>query len=220
MSFAKSCLLILSIVLLLISCKDPIVYKNDFSLTEDVTADTLSFNEIIKVGGIHKIDRFIILRDIQNNLSNFFYVYSFPDLTYLYSFCPKGIGPDEYLMPTVVKNMPDNKFMIRDHATDVISIFELTDNGAILIEKYDFPPQDGRYCWELNHITDSCFLLKRNDAKISIRELWNLKKQKQLDAIPNTFNLVEDMGKDYHIEFDDCWISASDTTFAFAYFFY
>lgn len=217
--FRFSRLVILFVCFLSISCKDTIVHKNDFPLTSNVTADTLSFDEIIKVGGIHKTDSFIILRDIQENLIDFFYVYSFPDLTYLYSFCPKGNGPNEYLMPTVVKNMSGNKFMIRDHATDVIATFELTDSSANLIEKYVFPPQDGRYSWELNQITDSCFLLKRNNARISTRELWNLREQKQLDTIPNTFNLAEELGKDYHIEFDDCWISVADTTFAFAYFF-
>lgn len=219
MSFFRFFLLIVLSVCLSISCDDRVVYKNNFPLTDNVIADTLSFNEIIKVGGIHKTDSFIVLRDVQENLINFFYVYSFPDLTYLYSFCPKGNGPNEYLMPTVVKNMPNNKFMIRDHSSDVIATYELTDSTAILVDSYDFPPQDGLYCWELNQIADSCYLLKRNNAQISARELWNLKAQKQLDMIPNTFDLKEEMGKDYHIEFDDCWISASDTTFAFAYFF-
>lgn len=219
MSFLRFFLLIVLSVCLSISCDDRVVYKNSFLLTDNVIADTLSFNEIIKVGDIHKTDSFIVLRDVQENLVNFFYVYSFPELTYLYSFCPKGNGPNEYLMPTVVKNMPDNKFMIRDHSSDIIATYELTDSAAILVDSYDFPAQDGRYCWELNQIADSCFLLKRNNARISTRELWNLKARKLLDTIPNTFELAEEMGKDYHIEFDDCWISASDTTFAFAYFF-
>lgn len=219
MSLLRFFLIIFLSVYLLISCSDRGVHKNSFPLMDNVIADTLFFNEIIKVGGIYKIDSFIVLRDIQENLIDFFYVYSFPDLTYLYSFCPKGNGPNEYLMPTVVKNMKNNKFMIRDHSSDVIATYELTDSAAILVDRYDFPSQDGRYCWELNQITDSCFLLKRNNAQVSARELWNLKVQKQLDTIPNTFDLKKEMGKDYHIEFDDCWISASDTTFAFAYFF-
>lgn len=219
MSFFRFFQLIVLFVCLSISCKDSVIYKKTFPLTDNVIADTFFFNEIIKVGGIYKIDSFIVLRDVQENLTDFFYVYSFPDLTYLYSFCPRGNGPNEYLLPTVVKNMPDNKFMICAHSSDAIAIYELTDSAAILVERYDFPPQDGRYCWELNQIADSCFLLKRNNAKISTRELWDLKAQKKLDTIPNTFKLVEEMGQDYHIEFDDCWISASDTTFAFAYFF-
>lgn len=219
MRFLKCFLVITMVVSLSISCTETTIYKNEFTFTENIIADTLYFDEIIKVGSIHRADSFIVLRDVQENATNFFYVYSIPDMKFLYSFCPKGNGPDEYLMPTVVKNTPGNHFMIRDHATDVIATYILTDTAAVLLNKYDFPPQNGRFCWEINQITDSCFLLKRNNARISTRELWNLNTQEQLDTIPNTFNLMEDMGKDYHIEFDDCWISVSDTTFAFAYFF-
>lgn len=219
MKYFKYILGILAIISLCQACQKTPVYKNDFPTTEHVFADTIPFDEIIKVGTIHKTDSFIILRDIQNNATDFFYVYSTKDFKHLYSFCTKGNGPDEYLMPTVIKNMPNNRFGIRDHATDIITTYELTDTAAVLIDSYHFPPQDGRFCWEINYISEDCYLLKRNDARASARELWNLKEKILLDTIPNSFDLAAQMGKDYHIEFDDCWISASDSTFAFAYYF-
>lgn len=201
------------------SCKEAQIYKTEFSLKELVSVDTIPFNEIIKVGGIYRTDSFLILRDVQNNANDFFYVYSIAGNKFLYSFCPRGNGANEFLMPTVIKNMPDNIFSIRDHATDIITTYNLTDSAAVVMDRYHFPPQDGRFCWEINYVKDNKYLLKRNNSRVSTRELWNLKKRKQLDILPNTFDLAEEMGRDYHIEFDDCWISVSDTCFAFAYYF-
>ena len=64
---------------------------------------------------------------------------------WLYSFGHKGNGRNEYLMPTVIKNMPSNQFAFRDHATDNYATFLLTDSTAILLNETKHPVSDGRF---------------------------------------------------------------------------
>lgn len=194
-------------------------YEKTFPMVQDLYASQMSFNEVIKVGDIYKLDNYFILRNIHDNAEYFFYVYSYPEFKYLYSFCRRGNGANEYLMPTVIKNMPGNQFAFRDHATDTYATFLVTDSIATLINQERIPPTDGRFCWEINYVSDEQYVLKRNNSKQSSRELWDLKRNLMLDELPNTFDLANKMRENYYTEFDDYWISVSDSFFAFAYFF-
>ena len=125
--------------------------------------------------------------------------------TYIKNF-PKqqiGTGPGEYLMPTVIKNMPENRFAFRDHATDKYVSYLLTDTCAIMEEEFYLPSLDNNFFWEMNYVDTTQYLTKRSNSKSSTRELWNIKQRLLLDTLPNTFNLTEDLGKDYYTEFDD-----------------
>lgn len=55
----------------------------------------------------------------------------------------------------------------------------------------------------MNYVDTTQYLTKRSNSKSSTRELWNIKQRLLLDTLPNTFNLTEDLGKDYYTEFDD-----------------
>ena len=70
----------------------------------------------------------------------------------------------------------------------------------------------------MNYVDTTQYLTKRSNSKSSTRELWNIKQRLLLDTLPNTFNLTEDLGKDYYTEFDDTWITVSGNHFASAYF--
>lgn len=205
--------------LLVTSCNNPEAYIKQFPEEQSLNADRIPINEIIKLGNIYKTKDYFIIRDIQTNAQYNFYVYSFPAFKFLYSFAPTGNGPEEYLMPTVVKNMPDNLFSFRDHATDKYVSYLLTDSCAIKKEEFYFPGIDGRFFWEINYINPNQYIAKRNNSKLSTRELWNIKQKQLLDTLPNTFNLQADLGDDYYTEFDDVWITAYGNKFASAYFF-
>lgn len=205
---------------LLLSC-DPqkSTVKKDFPISQNLTAHQIKLQEVMKMGGIYKTDDYFVLRDIYDNAENLFYVYSYPDFKFLYSFCRRGNGPGEFLMPTVIKNMPDNKFAFRDHATDTYAMYLLTDTAAVLLGSERHPATDGRYCWEMNYIAEGQTLLKKMNAKSSSKGIWNLKQGYVLDTLPNTFDLDRELEDDYYTEFDDYWISAWGTSCAFAYFF-
>jgi hypothetical protein len=213
-------LLIISFLLLVISCNNENnTYIKNFPKQQTLNAIQVPINEIIKAGNIYKSKDYIILRDIQTNAKYNFYVYSLSSFHFLYSFCPIGTGPGEYLMPTVIKNMPENRFAFRDHATDKYVSYLLTDTCAIMEEEFYLPSLDNRFFWEMNYVDTTQYLTKRSNSKSSTRELWNIKQRLLLDTLPNTFNLTEDLGKDYYTEFDDTWITVSGNHFASAYFF-
>lgn len=191
----------------------------DFAETQELHAEAMKFDNVIKSGDIYMSDNYLILRDINPNAEYLFYVYSRPALEYLYRFAPRGNGADEYLMPTVIKNTTGNLFAFRDHATDKYSFFQLTDSAAILKSENRLENNDGRFSWEINQIGENRYLMKRNNSRHSCRELWDMTGKALLDTLPNTFNLSSEMGHNYYTEFDDYWISASGTKFASAYFF-
>ena len=70
-------------------------------------------------------------------------------------------------------------------------------------EEFYLPSLDNNFFWEMNYVDTTQYLTKRSNSKSSTRELWNIKQRLLLDTLPNTFNLTEDLGKDYYTEFDD-----------------
>lgn len=206
-------------ILLLCSCKKDQDVIKQFPVTENIEPSLIPINEIIKIGSIHKLDNYIILRNIDQNAEYLFFVYSYPDFNFLYSFCPRGNGPEEFLMPSVIKNTPSNLFSFRDHATNQFVTFQLSDSSAYLIDKFYFRPDETHFFWEINYIDKNIYLLKRNNSKSSHRELWDLFLKTKLDDLPNTFNLEKEMGNEYYTEFDDIWISSNSSKMVFAYFF-
>ncbi|MDR0604717.1 MAG: TolB-like 6-bladed beta-propeller domain-containing protein [Bacteroidales bacterium] len=210
-------IILLIILLGNISCKE--VIEKKFPNTKEVKANEVRINEIIKFSNIYKLKDYVVIRDGHENASVFFYVYKYPEFKLLYSFANKGNGPNEYLMPTVFKNTPDNLFSFRDHWKDVWVSYLLTDTAGIVIRTNDIKPIDNRFMWEINQVTDSLFLLKSQDAKWSRRELWNLYSKNILDSIPNTFNLKKELGKNYYAIFEDFWITSKNEHFALAYYF-
>lgn len=203
----------------LYSCQNEQDITKQFPISIKIDPILISINEIIKIGGIYKSDNYIILRNIDQNAEYLFYAYSYPDFKFLYSFCPRGNGPEEYLMPSVIKNTPHDLFSFRDHATDQFATYQLSDSSALLINNFHFKPDETHFFWEMNYIDKDIYLLKRNNSKSSYRELWNLSTKTRLCNISNTFNLEKEMGKEYYTEFDDVWISSNSNKMVFAYFF-
>lgn len=212
------CIFIITIAFSL-SCKNGEKQLKNFPTTEYLSPTCIPINEIIKIGNIYKYKNYIVLQNVSSNAKESFYTYSFPDFKFLYAFCPIGNGPKEYIMPTVIKNTPENIFSFRDHATDKYVSYSLTDSTATFINESVFKPNDNRYFWEINYIRENLYLLKRSNSKISSRELWDFSSQQLLDTLPNTFDLKKSMGNNYYTEFDDTWISSSNSKVAFAYFF-
>lgn len=211
---------VIEIILLLVtSCSSPDMPVKHFPEKVHLTAAVIPINEIVKMGNIYKTENYFIIRDVQPNAKYNFYVYSFPSFHFLYSFAPVGNGPEEYLMPTVIKNMPGDVFAFRDHATDRFVSYQLTDSCAAKLDEFHFSETDGRFCWEINYIDSNLYIVKRSNSRLSTRELWNIKQKERLDTLPNTFNLLADLGDDYYTEFDDVWISACGNKFASAYYF-
>lgn len=75
------------------------------------------------------------------------------------------------------------------------------------------------FFWEINYVANQQYFLKRSNSRLSTRELWNLDDYYSLDKLPNTFTLEKELGDAYYTEFDDYWLSVSQTSFAVAYFF-
>ncbi len=213
--------IIIFFILNLIGCnKNSEIVQKEFPLVQFLTPTYIRVNEIIKFDNIHLLEDYVILRDGNVNNEYFFYVYSYPDFKFLYSFGKKGNGPEECLLPTITKSTQGNVFAFRDHASDKYMEYILTDTVPILVERYDIKPYNYTFFWEINEIEkDSIFLLKRSNDRFNRKELWNLKEYELLDSFPNTFNLVKTLGKNYYAVFDDFWITSSGNNFAIAYYF-
>lgn len=207
------------ILLIIYSCQSGKGSEKVFPLEQAISAVHISISEIIKIGNIYKMKDFCILRDIQSNAKYHFYVYSYPEFKFLYSFCPRGNGAEEYLMPTVIKNTNGNIFSFRDHATDKFVTYLLNDTSATLVDEFQMISNNDRFFWEINYICDDKFVLKNSNDRQSSRELRNIKDNIRLDTLPNSFDIASNMGENYNTEFDDVWISASNNNVAFAYFF-
>lgn len=207
------------LVLCMCSCRQEVSVEKDFAVSQTLRPSLKNFQEIIKVGHIYATADYMVLHNVYDNATDFFYVYSRPELDFLYSFGHRGNGRNEYMMPVVIENMPGNRFAFRDHATDAYATFLLTDSAAVLSDEVRHPVTDGRFFWEINYVADGQYLLKRSSSSLSARELWDLDDYLLLDELPNTFRLKEELGDAYSTEFDDCWLSVSQNCFATAYFF-
>lgn len=211
--------LFLFVFMSVFACKQEQPVGKSFPASQALHPSFKHFQEIIKVGNICATSDYLVLRDASDHATDFFYVYSRPALEFLYSFGHRGNGRNEYLMPVVIDNMPGNQFAFRDHATDTYATFLLTDSAAVLLDEAKHPVTDGRFFWEINYVADRQYLLKRSNERLATRELWNLEEYRLLDKLPNTFHLEETLGDAYSTEYDDCWLSVSENSFAVAYFF-
>ena len=166
------------------------------------------------------LDDYIVLQNSSEAVDDFFFVYSRRGMEFLYSFAGRGRGPEEYLMPVLIKNVPGNVLGFRDHATDKVAFYEVGHSSAVLKDSFVFESNDReRFFWEINYIEGSGFLLKHQGYKDGHTELWNMRAMQVDDIIPNTFeNISRKLGKSYYTIFDDYLISAYGKNFARAYF--
>ena len=190
-------------------------FKTEISLT----ADSVEMGVIIKAGNIYRAEPYIVVSDLEHADGMHFAVFD-DSLRYMYSFCAYGSGPDECLMPTVVKNMPENKFLVRDHSDNYYHSYVLTDSGARNDGTFfanDFSANES--VWEANNVGDSRYLIKGVSPRRTVRRLVNLPSRQVLDSLDSTFELKSIMGSDYYSEFDDFWMVANSDSFACAYYF-
>lgn len=201
-----------------VACQQKKDEGRQFPVTLQVTPSFVPIQEIIQIGNLYKQGDYMILQNTERNASSFFYVYSYPDFHYLYSFCPRGNGPGEYLMPAVIKNTPGNIFSFRDHGTDQIVTYQLSDSAALPAGKFDCKPDETHFFWEINYIDANKYVLKSSTNQSNARELWDLAQRKKLASLPNTFDLAQEMGENYYPEFDDFQIASFAEKMVFAYF--
>lgn len=224
----KDCIIILLIIASIFafaSCSnnasDKITDAKNISFLNEmnICADSVNIGQIIKPGNIYRQNQFIIVSDISSNPENHFHVFS-NNLNYLYSFCSVGNGPEECLMPTVVKNTSGNTFIVRDHACDVYHKYSLKHDSAKHIGSFRLKKSSmGEFLWEICSISDSVYIAKGVSARKNIRKLININTGNTLDSISPTFPLSKTLGKDYYSEFDDFWMTTNGNRFANAYFF-
>ena len=188
-----------------------------FPSVQDVKSVDIPVNEIIKFLWIYKLQDYVILQDGSANVDMFFYVYKYPGFQFLYSFAKKGQGPDEYLLPTVVTSTPGNYFSFRDHGKNILTTFQLSDTICKMIYSGSMSPENGLFFNGIDQVDDSLFLIKRENAKWTRRELINLYTKEIIDSIPNTFDLEKKLGKDYYTTFETTYITSNNKRFAYAY---
>lgn len=211
-------------IALLASCANiqqegAIEYDKGFKDTRCISADSAAMTVIIKPGNIYWSDPYIIVSNTATSCDRHFAVFN-QQLEYLYSFCENGQGPQECIMPTVVKGMPAGRFLVRDHATEKYHSFELTDSCAVADRIFTIDgTAPGESAWEINHIHDNIYLAKGVAARKTTRRLIDFSTGISIDSLPQTFDLAKSMGNAYFSEFDDCWIVSSRDRFACAYFF-
>ncbi|MBD5307998.1 MAG: hypothetical protein HDS15_01780 [Bacteroides sp.] len=183
-----------------------------------VSADSVEMSVVIKPGNIFRADPYIVVSDVEHANGLHFAVFN-DSLRYLYSFCPYGPGPEECLMPMVVNNMPESRFIVRDHGDGRYHSYILTDSGAVNSEVFavrEFSPYES--VMELNFCGGSRYMMKGISPRHIVRRLVDFSTETVLDSINSPFSLKEEMGKDYYSEFEDFWMVVNNSRFATAYF--
>lgn len=219
----KKCFTIVFTILFAIiiaSCSKKEQVKNIpmFKGTKTLSAVSKEMGVVIKSGSIYACGKYIVVFNGYDN-ADFHYAVFDSNLEYIYSFCGKGNGPGECLMPTFVKNSPEESFMVRDHADDNFCVYALTDSCAVFKEKFKLNVANNEFPFEINRVDSTRLFLKNTRYNRIRRQLWNLKSKNLITSIPSSFDFESKLGKDYHPEYDDFWISTSDDRFMCAYFF-
>lgn len=173
---------------------------------------------IIKAGSIYKCGKYILIYDRFNG-AEFHYAVFNQNLDYLYSFCRKGNGPGECLMPTIVKNQDSDICFMRDHGNDNFYRFSLNDSCAEFIGTLRLPTSGIDFPFEINQISQDRLLLKSASFNKIRRQLWNLEQITLIDSLPTSFGYENKLKEKYHPEYDDFWMTAEDQKFMCAYFF-
>ena len=213
------CAFVAFFVLLFVSCATEDKADKVFDVEKTAEAEYIPVNELLEINNIVKLDDYLILQNGSEGVEDFFFVYSYPEIEFLYSFAKRGRGPNEYFFPAVIKNTPGNILGFRDHATDKLAFYEVTDTCANLCNTIPFKSQDNfRFFWEITYVSDSLYLTKHQGYKTGATELWNIKTATLTDSLPNTFkNLPRELGKDYYTIFDDYFIAGNGNRFVLAY---
>lgn len=189
-----------------------------FKCQKTLAADSVEMDVIIKPGNIYWSDPYIVVSDVASNKTRHFAVFD-RDLKFLYTFAGVGMGAEECLMPTFVKNMPNGEFLVRDHSTNDFLMYELSDTAARFIKRFKVSTGDSDFLWELNHVSDGRLMTKAVAPRRVSRRLLDSATGAVVDSLPPTFDLAGTMGKDYYSEFDDFWLCVNADNFACAYYF-
>lgn len=202
------------------SCQRNTAAYKQFAVEKDLKAEYVDISELLQINNIIMLEDYLVLQNASEAVDDFFFVYSYPGMDFLYSFAKRGRGPGEYMMPGLIRNMEGNNLGLRDHATDILAFYEITESGAVLTGDSRFSsPDNDRFFWEINSMGDSMFLVKHQGYKRGATELWNYIRGCMVDSIPNTFDrLPKKLGRNYYTIFDDYMISACGKHFAIAYF--
>ncbi len=215
----RNCIIILTIVFSVISCDRGRRADRLLEAARCIEADTVKISAILHINNIIKLEDYIVLQNGSDGVDDFYFVYSIPELEFLYSFARRGRGPEESMMPSVIKNTPGNILGFRDHGNDKLVYYRVTDTSAELVYRDIFrSPDNDRFFWELNRMGDSLYLVKHQGYKRGMTELWSSVSGRK-DSIHNTFyTLPWKLGHDYYTVFDDYMISSSGNRFARSYF--
>lgn len=136
------CMLLPLCLLTAVSCGEGASSGKDFGEPEEVEVELVPISEILKINDIVKLEDYIVLQNSGEGADYFYYVYSCPELEFLYSFARQGRGPEEYLMPAVIGNTSGNVIGFRDHATDMLAFYEVSDTAAELKDSYRMASPD------------------------------------------------------------------------------
>lgn len=203
-------ILCLALFPVLFSCNSNSKVEKSFGPARELRAEQIPISELLKINNIAIMDDYVVLQNSSEGVEDFFFVYTRSDVRFLYSFGKRGRGPSEYLMPSIIKNTPDNILGFRDHGTDNVVFYDISDTAAVLRGAKVFSsPDSDRFFWEINLIGDSLLLTKHQGYKRGLTELWNIRTQEIVDSIPNTFSrLPRKLGKAYYTIFDDYMIAS------------
>ena len=214
------CAFVAFFVLLFVSCAAEDKADKVFDVEKTAEAEYIPVNELLEINNIVKLDDYLILQNGSEGVEDFFFVYSYPEIEFLYSFAKRGRGPNEYFFPAVIKNTPGNILGFRDHATDNLVFYEITDSEAVLRRTIPFKSEDSfRFFWEINQVNDSVILTKHQGYNTGATESWDVARCELIDSLPNTFEkLRHRLGKSYYTIFDDYFLVVEGGRFAQAYF--
>ncbi|MDD4820565.1 MAG: BF3164 family lipoprotein [Flavobacteriales bacterium] len=114
-----------------ISCSSTEKGTDGFPPAENITADSIAINEIIEPSSFSCVDNYMVIA--ANSKDSLVYVYSLPEMKYLYSALKVGEGPGEYPNQWIYvePNLIDGKIAINDYRLDAFNLYKVTDTAIV-----------------------------------------------------------------------------------------
>lgn len=192
--------------------------EKTFDRSESLASTLRPMDLVIKLSDISLCGDYVVVQDAFSG-SDYNYAVFDHNLDYKYSFCRRGVGPQECQFPVIVADNGSNTCLIRDHGNNSFTEYELTDTGAVFLSTWALPIARFDSPFQLSK-TDSDHILLKNIGMHSVRrQLWSIADSAIVDTLPQRFDYETRLARRYHPEYDDFKMVADKSRFMCAYVF-
>jgi hypothetical protein len=146
--------------------------------------EKIKINEIIKPVSMVILNNYLIIQNERNAKTDCFYVYNFSgSVKFCFSFGTWGNGPGEFIAPRLIQNNKNNQLAVYDSASDIISIFTISDDTEVFIDKKQIETNRYYPIQEISYVNDSILLFSIECKDYNRLYCYNLRTDQLLDSL-------------------------------------